>query len=380
MAASRPGHDNCAFEERSDSNAQRPLTIGFEDARPADYGCMGGKCASLSALIAAGAPVPGGFAVTTHAYSLMVDQDGLRDEIAKLAARHDARDVAEQSALAAGIRNAFLRRPLPASVADSVRAYYRKLAKDGADAPVAVRSSGTAEDMPDASFAGQGDTYLWVVGEEAVLHHVKACWASLYNARAMAYRAERQVNERDVMMAVGVQKMVDAAASGVAMTLDPANGDRSKIVIEASWGLGELVVSGDVTPDHFVVDKILLEPVRRTIARKTEELVADAAAGKTIRRRVDEARQNVPCLSNDQIKTIATLSKRLERTLGKPQDIEWAIDPGKSDEFGVVLLQCRPETVWSNKTSATLPVQSKSYATGINGIVNTLLTPVKIKK
>src|SRR5215831_5761492 len=138
--------------------------------------------------------------------------------------------------------------------------------------PVAVRSSGTTEDTPTASFAGQADTYLWIVGENAVLDRVKACWASLFNARAIAYRAQHGLNQLRCSTAVAIQKMVDATASGVAMTLDPSNGDRTKIVIESSWGLGELVVSGGITPDHFVVDKITLEPVTSKIALKAEEL------------------------------------------------------------------------------------------------------------
>jgi pyruvate, water dikinase len=318
--------------------------------------------------------------VTTHAYSRMLDMDGLREEIAVLVAQHDAKDVVSQTQIAKRIQSAFMRRPLPQDAAESIRAAYRKMCASEPDLPVAVRSSGTAEDMPDASFAGQGDTYLWVVGEAAVLDRVKACWASLYNARAMAYRAEQQVHEEDVMMAVGVQKMVDARSSGVAMTLDPASGDRSKIVVEAAWGLGEMVVSGEITPDQFIVDKILLEPVKRKIAIKSVELVPDIAAKKTVHRDVERERQDIPSIDNDQIKTIARIAKQLERRFGQPQDIEWAIDRHGGDNFGVVLLQCRPETVWSNKASAPAPTTPKNYATGIDGIVNTLLTPVKIKK
>src|SRR5207244_7639656 len=130
------------------------------------------------------------------------------------------------------------------------------------------RSSATAEDMPDSSFAGQQDTYLWVVGADAVVDRVKACWASLYNARAISYRASRGLGHAEVGMCVGVQKMVDARAAGVAMTLDPINGDRTKIVIDAAFGLGEPLVSGEITPDNFVVEKVLLEIVRPRISEK----------------------------------------------------------------------------------------------------------------
>jgi pyruvate, water dikinase len=249
----------------------------------------------------------------------------------------------------------------------------------GSETPVAIRSSGSAEDLPEASFAGQGDTYLWIVGESAVVERVKSCWASLYNARALAYRAKKQLEDADVKMGVAVQQMVDAAASGVAMTLDPSNGDRSKIFVEASWGLGELVVSGEVTPDQFVIDKVMLEAVRSRISSKALELVVDVTEKRVVRRVVGKDRERQSSLSNEQLRTIAELAKAMERHFGCPQDIEWAIDRSGASHHGVVLLQSRPETVWSQQAVSTSPL-TKSYATGIEGIVTTLLTPVVIKR
>ena len=150
-------------------------------------------------------------------------------------------------------------------------------------------------------------------------------------------------------MAVGVQQMVDARAAGVAMSLDPSNGDRSKIVIESVWGLGEPLVSGLATPDLFVVDKVLLEPVKRVIAGKPSEFVADTANRATVLREVEDARRNVASLTEAQIRAVARVVKAVERAFGAPQDVEWAIDPRRTEDEGVVLLQCRPETVWSRK-------------------------------
>jgi pyruvate, water dikinase len=353
--------------------------IAFEEGRPSDYPSMGGKCSGLSQIVAAGAPVPHGFAITTHAYCEMLRVEDLRGEIAALMAQHEAGNIVAEARISKQIRDAFMRRPMPAAVAESIRAQYRLMCRNESNLPVAVRSSATAEDMPNASFAGQGDTYLWIVGEDSVIERVKACWASLYSARALAYRVGYR-EERDVMMAVGVQKMIDALSSGVTMTLDPATGDRSKIVIESSWGLGELVVSGEVTPDQFYIDKILLEPIKKVISSKRVELVPDVAARRTIHRDVAPERQDVPSIDDDQIKMIAKLAKHLERHFGQPQEIEWAIDRHRSENCGVVLVQCRPETVWNRKQSLPTKSQSKNYAAGIEGIVNTLLTPVKIRK
>jgi pyruvate, water dikinase len=356
-----------------------PYIVWFDAASQTDFPRLGGKCASLATLTAANLPVPFGFAVVTDAYAEMLDTDGLGSEIAERLAPHDTNDVAGQARIAREIQEAIVRRPIPNDIAEAVRSAYRELSRRfGHQLPVAARSSGTVEDTPEASFAGQGDTYLWVVGEDAVLDRVKACWASLFNARAIAYRAQHGLDDLQGLMAVAVQQMVDAKASGVAMTLDPSNGDRSKIVIEASWGLGELIVSGEVTPDHFLIDKIMLETVKRTIGAKTHELVVDPAAQKTLRREVDADRQLQPSLTDVQLKAVAAFAKAMERHFGCPQDIEWAIDAARTTDSGVVILQSRPETVWSRKLAATVPI--KTYAVGVDGVLNTLLTPVVVKK
>ena len=181
--------------------------------------------------------------MTTDAYALHLQVSGLAATIQSALASIDVNNVGDEERKSAEIRAAIVMSAMPPVVEDAIRAAYRAMAPDD-DLPAAVRSSATAEDLPDASFAGQQDTYLWVVGADKVLEKIKACWASLFNARAISYRAQRFHGQADVLMSVAVQKMVDAAAAGVAMTLDPINGDRSKIVIDSAFGLGEPVGFG----------------------------------------------------------------------------------------------------------------------------------------
>jgi pyruvate,water dikinase len=229
--------------------------------------------------------------------------------------------------------------------------------------------------MPDASFAGQQDTYLWIVGEDDVVDRVKACWASLFNARAISYRAKNGLGWLDAQMCVGVQKMIDAAAAGVAMTLDPITGNRTRIVIDAAFGLGEPVVSGEITPDNFVVEKVMLEILKRKIANKDRELVADRAARRTVYKVVEASRRVLPSLSDAQVIAVARVAKALEKSMGCPQDVEWAIDRDRPDGENVVILQSRPETVWSRKKVE----REKTYAVGIEGVLGALLSPLRVK-
>jgi pyruvate, water dikinase len=354
------------------------LTVGFEAAGGNGLAQVGGKGASLARLVAAGATVPPGFTVTTNAFRQTVSAD-LSDRIGVWLKDLDPADISALETRAEAIRNDIRALPLPGSVEAAIRSGYADIcARFGADLPVAVRSSATAEDMPDASFAGQQDTYLWVVGADDVVARVKDCWASLFTARAVSYRQHNAIAHADVLMAVVVQQMVDAVAAGVAMTLDPVTGDRSKIVIDSSFGLGETVVSGEVTPDNFVVDKVMLQVVKRRIGDKDRELVADRATRKAVLRSVESARRQMPSLTDPQLLEVARIAKEIERNFGGPQDIEWAIDRERTDGAGVVLLQARPETVWSRK-SKPAPAGANPFATGVEGLLGTLLSPVKVK-
>jgi cytochrome P450 len=342
--------------------------VGFASC-PDDPSIAGGKGAGLATLSAAGLPVPAGFVVTTAAFDAVRAVDGIRERIAQTLALLDRGDVSALASGAAGVRRLLEEAALPDDVGTAVRVAYRAL---GDEVPVAVRSSASMEDSAQMSFAGQQDTYLWIVGEDAVLEHMQRCWASVYSARSLAYRRDHAISEADVSMAVVVQRMVDARAAGVAMTLDPLTGDRTKIVVEAAFGLGETVASGTVTPDNFVVDKVILEVVGSTIAAKEIELVADVA-GRCVRQRaVEPERQLMPALDGAQVRAVAELAKRVERHYGCPQDVEWAVDAAGD----VLLLQSRPETVWSTRQPAPRARTASLYATGLTSIANTLINPL----
>lgn len=345
-------------------------TLEFSEIGRADHARVGGKCASLGEMTRAGVAVPPGFAVTTDAYLAMLDQTRLREEIMAQIARVDFDNVDSLERAAQAIQIRFRSHHLPEAVEAAIRSGYAEI---GEGTPVAVRSSATAEDLPDASFAGQQDTYLWVCGAGDVVEHVRDCWASLFTARAMKYRHDANLGQIDVLMSVAVQKMVNARAAGVAMTLDPLNGDRTKIVIDASYGLGELVVSGVVTPDNYRVEKVLMEVLERRISDKHMELVPDAAAATTVEREVDEARRMAQCLTDAEIIAVANLAKDLERQNGCPQDVEWAIDADLADGHNLLALQARPETVWSQKKEDK---PKSAYATGMMGIVGALNNPI----
>ena len=340
-------------------------TLTFNDISPEEHSLVGGKCASLCEMTQAGVKVPPGFAVTTHAFSAMLDQSGLGLEIAHMLSGIDAGDVDSVDRASQAIRIHFCSHRMPASVESAIRTAYQAM---GDNVPVAVRSSATAEDLPDASFAGQQDTYLWVVGADDVVEKVRDCWASMFSTRALTYREKNGIANEQVLMAVGVQKMVNARSAGVAMTLDPRTGDRTRVVIDASWGLGEMVVSGVVTPDNFSIDKVLGKIIDRRISDKHVELVPDTARGETVEREVDTARRTSPSLSDDEVFAIVSLARLLEKQKRCPQDIEWAIDADLPSGENLLALQSRPETVWSKKA----PSDARKYTTGTLGIVGAL--------
>jgi pyruvate,water dikinase len=340
---------------------------------PAERARLGGKNASLGEMLAAGLPVPPGFAVTVDAYHTVRQHHDVRRAVWDLLGEVDLGDPAALEELSAAIRGRIEQVPLDDGVAADVASAYQELCdRCTSDAvPVAVRSSATAEDLPDASFAGEHDTFLWVRGTDHVLRHLTRCWSSLFTARAIAYRRERGYGHDVVAMSVGVQKMVRPTASGVAFTLNPRDGDRSQVAVEAAWGFGEGIVSGEVTPDSFLVDKVLGEIVQRTISDKTFEYrLGDA--DRVERVPVDDARRNAPSLTDDQVRAVARLARRAERHYGRPQDVEWALDADLPEGSAVTLLQSRPETVWSRKERTPLAAGSDP----MTSIVATLLSPL----
>ena len=362
-----------------------PTAIPFGSLATEYHPHVGGKCASLGTMSQAGLPVPPGFAVTTAVFADAKAASGESERLTEIIdgelSRLTTIDQRSLASVAARARELVTDWALPAGHEARIREMYADLcALCGVDdVPVAVRSSATVEDSPDASFAGEHDTYLWVCGIDEVLEKIRACWASLYTERAIVYRHEKGYDHNQVDMAVAVQKMVRPRTAGVAFTLDPTNGDRSGICIDAAWGFGEGVVSGDVTPDNFLVDKVMWSINRRTISPKTHAhlLVAgDGAAHPRVARvELPEEQANASSLSDDEIIAIARLARTAEKHYGCAQDIEWAIDDDLPPGSDVVLLQARPETVWSKKKH-TIGATVDAMAS----IVETLVNPLYAKQ
>ena len=329
-----------------------PLVCWFEDCRRDAVPLVGGKCASLGELINAGVRVPPGFALTTEGYRRFMADSGIARELRALLAGADAQDLAALESIREGIRGLVEAQPFAVEIEDLVAECYRKLSLRACTpaVPVAVRSSATAEDLAGASFAGQQDTYLWVRGVDEVLQHMRRCISSLYTARAIAYRANKGFDDDGLAISVGVQKMANAYTAGVMFTIHPANGDRSVIVIDSNFGFGESVVSGEVTPDHFVVNKVTLDIIERVVSQKQLCVTVDPKTQTAQAMEIPFERQKVQSLIDDEITELAWMGKRIEKHYGQPMDIEWAVDKDLPAGGNIFILQARPETVWSAKT------------------------------
>ncbi len=333
------------------ASASQPIIVWIENLRAGDVELAGGKGANLGELVSIGVPVPPGFVVTTHAYRRFIKETGLEEKIRELISSINIDDVEQVEKVSEQIRSLIMSQPMPRDIEEAIRSSYRELGKRvGVENPfVAVRSSASAEDLPEASFAGQQDTYLNVRGEDNVVEKVKACWASLFTARAIVYREEHKIDHMKVAMAVVVQKMVNSRSAGVMFTLHPATGDTSVIVIESSWGLGEAVVGGKVTPDEFVIDKKTLEIKEKKISRKEIMIVYDPEKGENVVVKVPEDMATKPSISDEEAKRLAKLGIAIENHYKHPMDIEWAIDKDIPPPNNMFIVQARYETYWSRK-------------------------------
>ena len=347
-------------------------TVWFDDDDALDLELVGAKGAHLAELWRAGFSVPFGFVLPIADFRAAMARNGLGQAMRELFVDLDPSDLAALRAAAGAARRLVLDQGPGAAVDEAIRTAYRALgcAADGAPVAVAVRSSSTVEDLEDSSGAGLQETTLWVRGEDDVVHHVVRCWASLFAARSIDHRLARGLDVSDAAMAVVVQLMVLPTSAGVALTIDPLTGDRSRIVIDSAFGLGESVVSGVVTPDHFVVDKHRHEIVRRTISTKECEIIV--LADRLGQRPLDPQRANRPSLSDDNVLAVAQLARLVEEYFGTPQDIEWAIcDSPDGTSSEVHLLQSRPETVASRRVTQEAPRESA----GLDDVVETLRRP-----
>ncbi|MEM2466300.1 MAG: phosphoenolpyruvate synthase [Candidatus Bathyarchaeia archaeon] len=329
------------------------LVIWFENLRRTDIPLVGGKNANLGEMLSIGISIPHGFAITAYAYKRFIEETGVASEIYKIIKEtvKDPNNPKQYEEASKKIRALIESTSMPKDIEMAIRTAYRELCKrlNVNDVFVAVRSSATAEDLPDASFAGQQETYLNVRGENEVIEKTIKCWSSLFTPRAIFYRAQKGFAHERVLISVGVQKMVYAKAAGVMFTINPVSGDPNQIVIEGNYGLGEAVVSGAVTPDEFIVDKQTMKIIGRRIATKKVMYARDPNTGKTVHLDVPAEKQNLPCLTDEEVLKLAELAKKIEQHYGKPQDIEWAIDSELDFPENVFIVQSRPETVWSLK-------------------------------
>jgi pyruvate,water dikinase len=341
------------------------LVLWLDSLRMTDLGKVGGKNASLGEMIGnlakLGVSVPGGFATTADAFQQYLDKSGVAKRIQARLADLDVDDVDALTTAGKEIREWVTETPLPAELDQAIRAAYAKLCKDAGadDIAVAVRSSATAEDLPDASFAGQQETFLNVVGIDDVLHKVKEVFASLYNDRAIAYRVHQGFKHEDVFLSAGVQLMVrsDVGASGVLFTLDTESGFRDVVFVTGSYGLGEMVVQGAVNPDEFYVFKPTLRQgkpavLRRQLGAKQLRMVYSSAPGERVKTEPtpDELRHRF-CISDQDVEELSKQALIIEQHYGRPMDIEWAKD-GNTGKLYIV--QARPETVKSRAHATQL--------------------------
>ncbi|MFD1684594.1 phosphoenolpyruvate synthase [Halobellus litoreus] len=314
----------------------------LDDVRSADVDHVGGKAASLGELTAAGLPVPSGFVVTAATYREFIEDAGIDEELfAAVDVDHEDTEALREAHERA--HELIMETPVPDDVRDGIVSAYRDLG-DG-ERFVAVRSSATAEDLPDASFAGQQETFL-NVQEADLVERVKECWASLFSQRAIYYRNRQGFPHREVDIAVVVQEMVDAEKSGVLFTSHPSTGE-PQIIIEAAWGLGEAVVSGSVSPDNYVIDRETADVETVTVADKKMMMVKDEETGETVEREVPDEKRSKRVLSDGEIAELVELGERVEDHYGTPQDVEWAIHGGE-----VYMLQSRPITTIDDEESA----------------------------
>lgn len=332
------------MEEKEKTNV-----LWFDELHRADVNLVGGKSSSLGELTSlAGIPVPYGFATTAHAYRYFMDATGLNDQVnALLASITDYEDSDELHAACVKIRELITNAEMPSDLAQNIAQAYQQLAEkmEQTNPFVAIRSSATAEDLPDASFAGQQDSYLNVRGQADVIKRVQQCYASLFTDRATYYRHKQNFPYEKVALSAAVQMMVFSKSSGIMFSVNVATGDDTKVIIDGIWGLGEYIVQGTVTPDDFLVDKETMKIVSKTINNKDIELVR-LPDGGVEEQKVPAEIAEKPVLTDEQVLELAGYAKKIEEHYGCYMDMEFALDKNTNKLW---MVQARPETVWSQK-------------------------------
>jgi pyruvate, water dikinase len=353
------------------TDKEERLTIWYDEMDGSDYPLVGKKNANLGEMIKAGIPVAPGFAITIHANDRFITETGVKAELAKKLPElgevtyETAKDASEFAVKL--IENA----TLPPDLEEAILSDYRKLVSryPTSACPVAVRSSGSV------SMPGQMETYLNICGEKDFISYVKKCWSSAYNVEAIMYRMNKGMPFL-FNIGVGIPKMVNSRVSGIIFTINPVNGDPSKISIDASCGLGEAVVSGIVTPDTYLIDKITMEPVKTLVGSKEIQCVYRENASDIVQVPVPDEKRCVPCLSREEMLELARVGKLIEDYYGKAYDIEFGIDADLPFPGNIIILQVRPESVWSKKEAVA---RTEKKADPMERILGQLLTGIKLR-
>lgn len=338
--------------------------VWLEEVGKEDLSIVGGKGASLGEMINIGVPVPGGFAVTAQAFRDFINRAGIAEKLFE-ALKVDVNDQSQLLKAEENAKRLIMEAKVPEDIEKAIRSRYEELCRrEGREVFVAVRSSATAEDLPDASFAGQQETYLNMRGADDVFNAVRKCWASLYGARAIFYRVEQGFEHEKVNLSAIIQKMVDSEKAGVMFSSQPSTGE-PLVVIEGAWGLGESVVSGSVSPDNYVVERKTKAIISRFIAAKEIMIIRDPKTQKTVTIKVPPEKREAVVLTDGEILELAKYAEILEKHYGIPQDIEWGVEKGK-----VYILQSRPITTIQNKGKAA-KAEEEQAGTGkvlLNGL------------
>jgi pyruvate,water dikinase len=346
----------------------------FEEVKKRDIATAGGKGANLGEMASAGIPIPPGFIVVTDAYHRFLKEGNLTGRIEKLLGRIDIDNNRQLNRTAASIRRLILNTEMPSQTAKEIEAAYEELGHG----LVAVRSSATAEDLPQASFAGQQSTFLNIQGKDELIGAVKKCWASLFEARAIYYRTQYGFDHFSVAIAVPVQKMVQSHTSGVIFTIEPITNDASRMIIEATYGLGEALVSGEITPDLYLIDKEGPAIVSKTINIQEKKLtrnIKGVAQKPNIWQRVPPREQRLQKITDEDIVSLARLAMKIEKHYGSPQDIEWARENRQSS-----ILQSRPVTAIKEKKKTEAPIKAPILLEGAAACPGIASGPVRIVK
>jgi pyruvate,water dikinase len=332
---------------------QREAILWLDSVSKDDVGKVGGKCANVGEMLKFGIPVPPGFAVTTTAYDEFLVATGAAKEIEAYLTKFPKgpKTLSECEEVSQRLNTIIESKEMPKKLAGAICEAYRDLSKQTEGIAVSVRSSGVAEDMPGASFAGQYESYLNVKGEEELVEKVRSCWASMFTTRGITYRMRFNMGVLAGSICVLVMKMVSARSAGVAFTADTLTGDRTKIVIDANWGVGESVVQGIVNPDRYIIDKAGLRLVEKVINKKV--MCYSIKERGTQKEEISADRQAEPCLSDEEVIKIAEMAKTVEEHYGVPQDIEWAVDSDFLCPHNVFLVQTRPITALSERDRTT---------------------------